>query len=151
MVVSPGAIELEAAYPAMASQVAAIRRATSGIAARGGADAATLIRLELAVSEAATNAVLHAYRAPGVGGQIHVSACLERGILDVRVRDHGCGMAPRPDSPGMGLGLSLMASEADHFEVHSVDGGGTEVLLRFALAAPAARPRAVDDRTRATA
>jgi anti-sigma regulatory factor (Ser/Thr protein kinase) len=141
MVLSEAAIGLDASYPAQPPQVASIRRAVSGIARRGGADIATLIRLELAISEAATNVVLHAYRAPGAGGRIHITACIDLGVLDVCVRDHGCGMAPRPDSPGMGLGLSLMASESDHFEVRKADGGGTEVLLRFLLTARDAPPR----------
>ena len=47
-------------------------------------------------------------------------------------------MAPRTDSPGMGLGLSLMASESDRFEIRAAEGGGTEVLLRFGLGARAA-------------
>lgn len=138
MALSEAAIGLNASYPAQPPQVAAIRRAVSGIAYRGGADTSTLIRLELAISEAATNVVLHAYRSPGTSGRIHITACMDKGVLDVSVRDHGCGMAPRPDSPGMGLGLSLMASESDHFEVRSADGGGTEVLLRFLLEAPGA-------------
>jgi serine/threonine-protein kinase RsbW len=143
MVLSEAAIGLDASYPAQPPQVAAIRRAVSGIARRAGAGTSILIRLELAISEAATNVVLHAYRAPGAGGRIHVTACVDEGVIDVRVRDHGCGMSPRPDSPGMGLGLSLMASESDHFEVRSADGGGTEVLLRFLLEAqaPPARTR----------
>jgi serine/threonine-protein kinase RsbW len=143
MALSEAAIGLDASYPAQPPQVAAIRRAVSGIARRGGADTSTVIRLELAVSEAATNVVLHAYRSPGASGRVHITACVDMGVLDVCVRDHGCGMAPRPDSPGMGLGLSLMASESDHFEVRSADGGGTEVLLRFLLHAPdaPARPR----------
>ena len=130
-------------YPAQPPQVAVIRRAVSAIAKRGGADLETLIRLELAVSEAATNVVLHAYRAPSAAGRIDVTARVEDVTLEVTVRDHGCGMAPRPDSPGMGLGLSLMASESDRFEVRSADGGGTRVLLRFELGArsPARRVR----------
>ncbi len=141
MALSEAAIGLDASYPAQPPQVAIIRRAVSGIARRGGADTEILIRLELAISEAATNVVLHAYRTPAAGGRIHVTACVDRGILDVCVRDTGCGMAPRPDSPGMGLGLSLMASESDHFEVRSADGGGTEVLLRFLVRAPEPPPR----------
>ncbi len=142
MALSEAVIGLDASYPAQPPQVAVIRRAVSGMARRGGADMETLIRLELAVSEAATNVVLHAYRAPGSGGRIHVTVCVDRGIIDVRVRDNGSGMAPRPDSPGMGLGLSLMASEADHFEVRSADGGGTEVLLRFEIDVEVGPPRA---------
>ena len=134
MALSEAVVGLDASYPAQPPQVAVIRRAVSNLARGLGADTATLIRLELALSEAATNVVLHAYRAPATGGDIHVTAYAGHGVFDVRVRDDGNGMAPRPDSPGMGLGLSLMASESDHFEVHSVDGGGTEVLLRFELA-----------------
>ena len=134
---SEAVLGLDARYPAQPPQVAAIRRAVSAVARRGGADVETLIRLELAVSEAATNVVLHAYRKPGARGHIHVTACVDRETVDVTVRDDGCGMAPRPDSPGMGLGLSLMASEADGFAVRSVDGGGTEVNMSFALSAPA--------------
>jgi serine/threonine-protein kinase RsbW len=133
MALSAAVIGLDASYPAQPPQVATIRRAVSAIARRRGADTETLIRLELAVSEAVTNVVLHAYRAPGSSGSVHVLACADHGLLDVRIRDTGGGMAPRPDSPGMGLGLSLMASECDHFEVRSADGGGTEVLLRFEL------------------
>lgn len=136
MALSEAAIGLDASYPAQPPQVAAIRRAVSAIAKRVGADVETLIRLELAVSEAATNVVLHAYRELGAGGSIHVTACVSRGAFDVTIRDDGCGMAPRTDSPGMGLGLSLMASESDRCEVRSVDGGGTEVRLSFELAAP---------------
>jgi serine/threonine-protein kinase RsbW/stage II sporulation protein AB (anti-sigma F factor) len=134
MALSEAVVGLDASYPAQPPQVAVIRRAVSNLARGLGADTATLIRLELALSEAATNVVLHAYRAPTAGGDIHVTAHAGHGVFDVRIRDDGNGMAPRPDSPGMGLGLSLMASESDHFEVHSVDGGGTEVLLRFELA-----------------
>lgn len=137
MALSEAVIGLDASYPAQPPQVAAIRRAISAFAKRRGADTATLIRLELAVSEAATNVVLHAYRTPGAGGHIHVMACLDRGTLEVTVRDDGCGMAPRPDSPGMGLGLSLMASESDHFEARTVEGGGTEVQMDFLLPVPA--------------
>jgi serine/threonine-protein kinase RsbW len=156
MALSEAAIGLDASYPAQPPQVAAIRRAVSGIARRGGADTSVLIRVELAISEAATNVVLHAYRAPGAFGRIHVTAYVDNGVLDVCMRDHGCGMAPRPDSPGMGLGLSLMASESDHLEVRSADGGGTEVLLRFLLK-PATAPvrtrfvRGAAEGTRATA
>ena len=133
MALSEAAIGLDASYPAQPPQVAVIRRSVSAIAKRGGAEVGTLIRLELAVSEAATNVVLHAYRAPTAAGRIHVTAIVERGTLEVIVRDNGSGMAPRTDSPGMGLGLSLMASESDRFEVRTVDGGGTEVQLSFEL------------------
>jgi serine/threonine-protein kinase RsbW len=135
MALSEAAIGLDACYPANPPQVAAIRRAVSDFALRSGAGSTALIRIELAVSEAATNVVLHAYRPTGRAGDIHVTAALVDGAFEVRVRDDGGGMAPRTDSPGMGLGLSLMAGESDCFAIRDADGGGTEVILRFELAA----------------
>lgn len=133
-------IGMNASYPADPLQVAPIRRAVSHVAARCGAGQATLIRLELAVSEAVTNVVLHAYRTPGTDDAIHVSARFDGSFLDVCVRDSGVGMSPRVDSPGLGLGLSLMAHESDRCEIRSAAEGGTEVFMRFELGAGASTP-----------
>ncbi len=54
-------------------------------------------------------------------------------LLDVSIRDRGVGLSPRVDSPGLGLGLSLMAHETEQFETGAAPQGGTEVVLRFAL------------------
>lgn len=133
MALSRSAIGLDAVFSAQPTQVAAIRRAVRDVAVSGGADGETLIRLGLAVSEAATNVVLHAYRDGVARGAIHVTASVTGGALEVCIGDDGVGMSPRPDSPGLGLGLSLMASEADRFEVRSGDDGGTRIVLRFEL------------------
>ena len=133
MALSQAAIGLDASFPAQPPQVAAIRRAVSDVAARSGADASTLLRLGLAVSEAATNVVIHAYRSAPTPGAIDVTATVSDRVLDVCVRDHGIGMSPRLDSPGLGLGLPLIASECDRFEIRCADGGGTEVMLHFEL------------------
>jgi serine/threonine-protein kinase RsbW/stage II sporulation protein AB (anti-sigma F factor) len=124
---------LDASCPAHATQIAGIRRRVRDLARRCGAGPAALTRIELAVTEAATNVVLHAYRSPG-GGRIHVLARLVGGCLQVCVRDDGVGMSPNPASPGLGLGLSLMAHESDRCEIRAAVGGGTEVLMRFELA-----------------
>jgi len=129
-------VGLDAGYPALAPCVADIRRAVAEVATSCGAAQTTLVRIGLAVSEAATNVVLHAYRAPGTAaGLIHVTAaCRGDRVLDVCVRDSGVGMSPRVDSPGLGLGISLMAHEADELKIRVCDDGGTAVHLRFALA-----------------
>ena len=146
MALGDPAIGLDASFVANAPQVAAIRRAVADVATGGGADSETLVRIGLAVSEAATNAVLHAYRGPGTSGHIHVSASLDCGVLHVCVRDDGVGMSPRTDSPGLGLGLCLMAHESDQLEIGAGADGGTSVSLRFALraAAPVALRRPAD-------
>jgi len=124
---------LDDCRPAQPTQIPAIRRAVSEVAQRCGACDSTLTRIELAVTEAATNVVLHAYRTPRDEGLIHYSARLHKDCLDVSVRDDGVGMSPNPASPGLGLGLSLMAHEADSCEIRGTAGGGTEVLMHFGM------------------
>ena len=85
----------------------------------------------LAVSEAATNAVLHAYR-DRAQGDIRVVACDEPGRLVVVIRDYGCGMSPRHDSPGLGLGLPLMSKTASTINIETPQDGGTRVRMHFA-------------------
>jgi anti-sigma regulatory factor (Ser/Thr protein kinase) len=54
--------------------------------------------------------------------------------LTVVVRDTGCGMSPREDSPGAGLGLPLIAQVAGSVSVDAPPGGhGTVVCMTFDL------------------
>ena len=85
----------------------------------------------LAVSEAITNAVLHAYRGSDTG-EVRVVACAERRRLVVVVRDYGCGMRPNPDSPGLGLGLAVIGQLAAELNIERPDaGGGTRLRMCF--------------------
>jgi anti-sigma regulatory factor (Ser/Thr protein kinase) len=84
----------------------------------------------LAVSEAVSNVVLHAYR-DGSSGRVRVVACVYPNELVVVVRDYGCGMRPHPGSPGAGLGLSIIGAAASAMNVERPDDGGTRVRLRF--------------------
>jgi serine/threonine-protein kinase RsbW/stage II sporulation protein AB (anti-sigma F factor) len=88
--------------------------------------------IALAVSEAITNAVVHGYRgrAPGL---VTVEAKLARAGFVVVVEDDGDGVKPRPDSPGVGLGLPLLAQLATSFEVEESRSGGTRVRICFAI------------------
>ncbi|HEX6027171.1 MAG TPA: ATP-binding protein [Solirubrobacter sp.] len=88
------------------------------------------------VSEAVTNAVLHAYRDRPEPGRIHVSASLNDEAVEIAVDDEGLGLRPRLDSPGVGLGLPLMSDLADRLDVRS-HGRGTRLSARFALMGPA--------------
>lgn len=123
--------ELELTVPARPDQVAAVRRAVEAFAARVGIDGDQRADVILAVGEACANAVMHAYLGEGGSPQLLVRGmALDEGIL-ITVRDHGRGMVPRPDSPGLGLGLPLMARLATSMEVHQPAGGGTEIRMTF--------------------
>src|SRR4051812_34854666 len=84
------------------------------VARRAVLDALTGIAVDrdaigVVVSEAVTNAVLHAYRDRERPGEVHVSAHLHAEGLEVAIADDGVGLRPRPDSPGVGLGMPLIA------------------------------------------
>jgi anti-sigma regulatory factor (Ser/Thr protein kinase) len=124
---------LDAVYPAQPARVAEIRRDVTTAATGCGADELALLRINLAVSEAASNAILHAYRDGAPRGDVHVLVWHADDCLDVSVCDNGIGMSPRTDSPGMGLGLGLIAHETTTCEIRTTASGGTEVLMRFDL------------------
>jgi serine/threonine-protein kinase RsbW len=91
--------------------------------------------VRLAVSEAITNAVVHGYRgAESQRVRVVARTDSEHGRFSVMVEDRGGGMMPRADSPGVGLGLPLMAQLAARLQVDPIDGGGTRVQLWFSLA-----------------
>jgi serine/threonine-protein kinase RsbW/stage II sporulation protein AB (anti-sigma F factor) len=97
-------------------------------------DRAVLSDIALAVTEAATNAVLHAYRDREDAGTVIVEVERDGDHVCVYVRDEGTGLAPRVDSPGLGLGLGLIAQVADSADVRAPESGGTEVVMRFSVA-----------------
>jgi anti-sigma regulatory factor (Ser/Thr protein kinase) len=124
---SPSVNVLLAAVPDAPSGA---RRAVRALARDRVAD---LHAVELAVSEAVNNAVLHAYRDrdPAAGpGKVQVTAVVRGDELHVTVADDGIGMRPRIDSPGAGLGLALMGTLADRMDIDH-RRGGTRVTLAF--------------------
>lgn len=126
---------MKATFPAEAPAPAMARRAAGDFAAGEGVDADTLAAIRLCVSEAVSNAVQHAYRHHDEPGEVEVEAHRPDGYLCLYVRDRGCGLAARPDSPGLGLGLPLISQTAAEVEVREPDEGGTELVMRFELAA----------------
>jgi serine/threonine-protein kinase RsbW len=87
----------------------------------------------LAVSEACTNSVVHAYR--DATGPVHVQASVTAERVEVLVRDEGSGIAPRVESGGLGIGLPVIMALAHSVAIRAASGGGTELRMRFPLAA----------------
>jgi serine/threonine-protein kinase RsbW len=84
----------------------------------------------LVVTEAVTNAAIHAYR-DGAHGDMRVVACARPDGLVIVVRDYGCGMLPNPNSPGPGLGLSVIGAVAHEMNIERPDDGGTRLRITF--------------------
>jgi serine/threonine-protein kinase RsbW len=111
-----------------------LRRELGQYANGVGASPATVDAVKLALSEALTNVVVHAYAGRDPGPMTVEAWTDEDGHLLVAVCDDGVGMVPRPDSPGLGLGLSIIAQMADDLRVaNRHDGSGTAVSMRFSL------------------
>lgn len=107
------------------------RSAIREFAASAEPTACALSAIAMCVTEAITNAVVHAYRHHERLGRIEMEAELDGHSLCVRVRDHGHGLKPRLDSPGLGLGLLLIAQLSARSEIISPKRGGTEISMHF--------------------
>jgi len=124
--------DVELTLPARAENVAVVRHAIGGLGEALDLDPQTLSDVKLAVTEACTNVVVHAY--DGADGPMSVAADVAPDHIVVTVLDEGRGIVPRPDSPGLGLGLPLIATLAEALELGKDDRDRTEVRMSFRLA-----------------
>jgi serine/threonine-protein kinase RsbW len=123
--------DVQLTLPARAENVAVVRHALGGLGEALALDPQTLSDVKLAVTEACTNVVVHAY---GDGdGPMEVAASIDDDVLRVVVRDEGLGILPRPDSPGLGLGLPLIATLTESLELGKGSDDRTEVTMVFRL------------------
>lgn len=124
-------------YPAAAGSVIRARDAVARLAASAGLRHERLESIRLAVSEAVTNAIEHAYR--GGDGVIEFAATIASGELQVVVADRGCGFQTPAKKPGLRWGLPLMTYCSDDFLIAERRGGGTDVRMRFKMNASSDR------------
>ena len=123
--------DLELTLPARPENVAVARHAIGGFADVLDVPDQTLADVKLAVTEACTNVVVHAY--PDGEGPMGLRASVDDGVLRVVVVDNGRGILPRADSPGLGLGLPLIATLAESLELGTGANEETEVRMTFRL------------------
>ncbi|MDQ6746101.1 MAG: ATP-binding protein [Actinomycetota bacterium] len=126
-----GSETLTRCYSAVPDSVPLARHELVQFALHAGATEDQAEAVRLSTSEALTNVVMHAYGE--VGGRIHVSANLARGELWILIGDDGDGLRPHTDSPGLGVGLALVAQSSDGLTIVNRAGSGTEVRMRFNL------------------
>jgi anti-sigma regulatory factor (Ser/Thr protein kinase) len=125
------ATDLELSLPARPENVAVVRHAVGGLGEVLEVPEQTLSDIRLAVTEACTNVVVHAY--PDGEGPMGVRATIDAHTLTLVVADRGRGLVPRTDSPGLGLGLPLIATLAQALELGTGDGEETQVRMTFDL------------------
>jgi anti-sigma regulatory factor (Ser/Thr protein kinase) len=130
---SPEKTGFELSVPAIAENVALVRHAFGGLGEALDLPDSLVADIKLAVTEACTNVVVHAY--PEGEGQMDVSAQVDGDRLLVVIADHGNGLMPRLDSPGLGLGLPLIATLASSLELDTESDEITLVKITFDLTA----------------
>ena len=128
------ATELRLGLAARAENLALVRQALAGLADAAEIGDGPLADLKQIATEACMNAVMHAYP-NGEVGRIDVVAVADGKTVELRVRDWGVGFHPRPAEPegSLRLGLPLIATVADSFEIASPEDGGTAVVARVRL------------------
>lgn len=129
--------------PSLSVNESAARAVVSSFLIQADPTVEELSDIRTAVSEAVTNAVVHAYR--GTAGNIELTVKLLRGReIYIKIRDKGCGipdieqaMTPlfttAPEEERSGLGFSVMQSFMDKLSVKSSKGKGTTVIMRKRL------------------
>ena len=135
--------EVTLQFPSQSSNEGFIRSAVACFAAQMDPTLNELEDIKTAVSEAVTNAIVHAY--PEAIGQVQVKLriCPDN-VLEITVRDHGRGIpdvekARQPmfttgGEERSGMGFTIMESFMDRVTVRSVPGRGTAVTMRKRLA-----------------
>ena len=120
------------------------RLAVAGFAAQLDPTLEELGDIKTAVSEAVTNAIVHAY--PHSIGKIRICARLyENRLLELRIQDWGVGISdvekarqPMYTTGGEernGMGFTIMESFMDALRVRSAPGKGTTVVMKRKIAA----------------
>lgn len=134
----PAADDLRIRIPATPEAVADLRWAARDFALGIGVGEGRAGDVMLAVSEAVTNTVRHAY--PGThGGDVELILTHEDGgSLEITVRDEGRGFR-RSRSGGFGAGLMLIGECADEVEIEQGDAG-VSVAMTFRLDGVSAYP-----------
>jgi serine/threonine-protein kinase RsbW len=114
--------------PAKPEYIALCRLALTGLAQARGLDSDTVGDLKLALTEAVSNSVRHAYGTPGEG-QVDIRYELGPDRICVDVIDDGAGFDPE-EAPSFdgdelsegGLGIAIIRTIADDVEIESRPG-----------------------------
>jgi anti-sigma regulatory factor (Ser/Thr protein kinase) len=116
--------------PARPENVAVIRHVLGAFAEALQLPADLVADMRLAVTEACTNVVRHAYH-DGEPGPIDVVIRPNGDTLVLIVSDRGAGIGPSPDLAGPGLGLPLIAALADDVEIEHGPSRGSRLAMSF--------------------
>jgi serine/threonine-protein kinase RsbW len=127
--------DIRLTLPARPENVAVVRHVLGALAEALMLPDDVIEDMRLAVTEACTNVVRHAYE--GDEGKIDVVVRPRGEALEVVVSDAGRGIGPSPDTAGPGLGLPLIAALVDNLEIERRRDHGSRLVMRFLRTRPA--------------
>jgi serine/threonine-protein kinase RsbW len=125
----PPSSDVRLTVPARAENVAVVRHVLGAFAEALRLPPELVEDMRLAVTEACTNVVRHAY--DGEPGPIDVVIRSDGGRLDLVVSDRGRGLDPSADVSGPGLGLPLIAALADSVDLQELPIRGSRLAMSF--------------------
>ena len=128
----PGRSNLRLVLPARAENVALVRHTVAAAAEERGLPLHMVEDMRLAVTEACTNVVRHAYTDEG---DMEVNVELTGPGMRVVVEDQGRGIGHSTDSDGPGLGLPVIAALVSELEIERGRARGSRLSMRFAIGA----------------
>jgi serine/threonine-protein kinase RsbW len=121
--------DIRLTLPARAENVVVVRHVVGALAESLRFPPKLVEDIRLAVTEACTNVVRHAYI--GTEGPLDVSIAPHADGLTVVVSDHGRGLQPNPASDGPGLGLPLIAALAHALDIEHAPDAGSRLSMSF--------------------
>jgi serine/threonine-protein kinase RsbW len=125
----PAPSHLRLVLPARPENIALVRGVVEAAAEERGLPRALVSDMRLAVTEACTNVVRHAYEGEG---NLEVLLELTDRAARVVVEDQGCGIGSSPDRAGPGLGLPLIAALVTELEIQPGPTCGSRLSMSFA-------------------
>ena len=130
---------LKLEFPAVAENIALARVAVAAFASQLDFTLPDIDDIRVAVSEAVTNVVVHAYPS-GIDGtaKVFIETSLDGEVLEIRIADQGTGIADleaaraaagQGNDEHLGIGFNIMESCMDSLDVQSQSGRGTIVQM----------------------
>ena len=125
-----GASDVRLTLPARPENVAVVRHVLGAFAEALRLPDPVIEDMRLAVTEACTNVVRHAY-GDGEPGPVEILIRPVGDVLEVIVSDEGRGLGLSDDTAGPGIGLPLIAALAHSLEIDQAPRAGSRLLMSF--------------------
>ena len=103
-----------------------------------------LLEIKTIISEAVSNAIIHGYKMDE-NRDVYIRSKINDRVLEIEVQDYGIGIENVDEittseysvdsgNEHSGMGITIMKSLSDSFEIHSTKGLGTKIVVKKEIA-----------------